>query len=213
MKITLLGTGTPIPSLNRSSSSYMVEAGSDVILFDHGPGAFQRLMQTGKKAQDVTHVFLSHLHFDHCGDLPRLVHHQWDAVGGLKPRFKIYGPPGTQEMMDRLFGPQGAYQRDLTARTTHPVSIRIYQSRGGGKQRPWPETQVTEIANGTAPDVFWIPGTDIARFQKEGLILDLAPLAAETDFDVSAFYPEPMFHLTFDPEAGCLLYTSPSPRD
>jgi multiple sugar transport system substrate-binding protein len=61
---------------------------------------------------------------------------------------------------------------------------------------------VTEIANGTAPDVFWIPGTDIARFQGEGLILDLAPLAAEDGFDTGEFYPEPMFHLTYDPEAG-----------
>jgi len=61
---------------------------------------------------------------------------------------------------------------------------------------------ITEIANGTAPDVFWIPGTDIARFQSAGLILDLAPLAAEDGFDTSEFYPEPMYHLTFDPEAG-----------
>jgi len=61
---------------------------------------------------------------------------------------------------------------------------------------------VTEIANGTAPDVFWIPGTDIARFQSAGLIYDLAPLAAADGFDIGEFYPEPMYHLTFDPEAG-----------
>jgi ribonuclease Z len=99
MKVTLLGTGTPVPSLKRASSSYMVEAEGDVVIIDHGPGAFARLMQAGKKAQDVTHVFLSHLHFDHCGDLPRLLHHQWDAVGGLAPRFAVYGPVGTQEML------------------------------------------------------------------------------------------------------------------
>lgn len=148
MKITLLGTGTPIPSLKRSSSGYLVEAGKDVILLDHGPGAFQRLMQAGKRAQDVTHLFLSHLHFDHCGDLPRLIHHQWDAVGGLRPRFKIYGPPGTQEMVEGLFGPSGVYHRDLTARTTHPVSLRIFKSRGGGDKRPWIDTAVTEIRDG-----------------------------------------------------------------
>jgi multiple sugar transport system substrate-binding protein len=61
---------------------------------------------------------------------------------------------------------------------------------------------ITEIANGTAPDVFWIPGTDIARFQSAGLILDLAPIAAEDGFDTGEFYPEPMYHLTFDPDAG-----------
>jgi ribonuclease BN (tRNA processing enzyme) len=147
MKVTLLGTGTPIPSLKRSSSGYMIEVGSDVILFDHGPGAFMRLMQAGKRAQDVTHVFLSHLHFDHCGDLPRLLHHQWDAVGGLAPRFKIYGPVGTQEMLERLFGANGVYHRDLTARTSHAASLKIFESRGGGATRPWPETGAIEIAH------------------------------------------------------------------
>ena len=34
MKITLLGTGTPTPSLKRMSSGYMVEVGDDIILFD-----------------------------------------------------------------------------------------------------------------------------------------------------------------------------------
>jgi ribonuclease BN (tRNA processing enzyme) len=148
MRVTLLGTGTPVPSLKRASSGYLIEAGADVILLDHGPGAFARLMQAGRKAQDVSHVFLSHLHFDHCGDLPRLLHHQWDAVGGLKPRFALYGPPGTQEMVERLFGPHGAYHRDLAARTSHPMSLRIYQGRGGSGPRPWPETHATEIGDG-----------------------------------------------------------------
>ena len=81
-------------------------------------------------------------------------------------------------------------------------SFSLSYEPGTNEGSPYQDQLVTEIANGTAPDVFWIPGTDIARFQKEGLILDLGPLAAETDFDVSAFYPEPMYHLTFDPEAG-----------
>ncbi len=48
---------------------------------------------------------------------------------------------------------------------------------GTNEGSPYQDQLVTEIANGTAPDVFWIPGTDIARFQKEGLILDLDELA------------------------------------
>ncbi len=73
---------------------------------------------------------------------------------------------------------------------------------GTNEGSPYQDQLVTEIANGTAPDVFWIPGTDIARFQSEGLILDLGPLAAADGFDTDAFYPEPMFHLTYDPETG-----------
>lgn len=73
---------------------------------------------------------------------------------------------------------------------------------GGSETSSYQDQLVTEIGNGTAPDVFWIPGTDIARFQSEGLIMDLGPMAAAEGFDTSEFYPEPMFHLTYDPEAG-----------
>ena len=37
MKITLLGTGTPAPSLERQSSGYLFEVGDDLIVMDHGP--------------------------------------------------------------------------------------------------------------------------------------------------------------------------------
>jgi ribonuclease BN (tRNA processing enzyme) len=57
VKITLLGTGTPTPSLKRMSSGYMVEIGADTILFDHGPGAHHRLIEAGVRAVDVTHIF------------------------------------------------------------------------------------------------------------------------------------------------------------
>jgi len=145
MQITLLGTGSPVPSLKRASSGYLVEAGTDVILIDHGPGAFARLMQAGKKATDVTHVFFSHLHFDHCADFIRLFHHRWDASGDGTPAVKVYGPAGTREFVARLFGREGAFSRDLISRTQHPLSAAIYRTRGGTPPRPWPDTTVTEM--------------------------------------------------------------------
>lgn len=146
MRVTLLGTGSPLPSLKRASSSYLVEIGDDLIVIDHGPGAFQRLMQAGKKATDVTHVFLSHLHFDHCADLIRLFHHRWDASGDTTRPLRIFGPPGTQEFIDRVFGPKGAFSRDLVSRTQHPLSIGAYRERGGTPPRPWPDTRVIELS-------------------------------------------------------------------
>jgi ribonuclease Z len=160
MKVTLLGTGSPLPSLNRASSGYLVEVGGDVIVIDHGPGSFQRLMQAGRRATDVTHVFLSHLHFDHCADLIRLFHHRWDASGDATPPLRIHGPAGTQEFIDRVFGPQGAFSRDLVSRTQHPLSIGAYRERGGTPPRPWPDTGVTEL-NGAG--VVEFPGWRILR--------------------------------------------------
>jgi ribonuclease Z len=160
LKVTLLGTGSPLPSLKRASSSYLVEAGKDVVLIDHGPGAFQRLMEAGKRATDVTCVFLSHLHFDHCADVIRLFHHRWDASGDTTPPLRIYGPPGTQEFIDRVFGPQGAFSRDLVSRTQHPLSVGAYRERGGTPPRPWPDTRVTELAG---PGVVEFEGWRILR--------------------------------------------------
>ena len=47
MVITLLGTGTPAPSLTRQSSGYLLEVGTDLIVWDHGAGAHDRLIQSG----------------------------------------------------------------------------------------------------------------------------------------------------------------------
>ena len=145
MRVTLLGTGSPVPSLKRASAGYMVQAGGDVILIDHGPGTFHRMMQAGVAATDVTHVLFSHLHFDHCLDFVRLFLHRWDIGGPDLPPLKVFGPPGLAEFVEKQFGPEGAFKLDLTARTSHASSIRIFEGRGGTPPRPWPRADVTEI--------------------------------------------------------------------
>ncbi|CAG0931042.1 Cyclodextrin-binding protein [Thermoflexales bacterium] len=72
---------------------------------------------------------------------------------------------------------------------------------GGSESSSYQDVLKTEIAAGTAPDVFWIPGTDVADFATRGLILNLGEMAAKTqDFDVNNFYAGPMYHLTYNPE-------------
>ena len=72
---------------------------------------------------------------------------------------------------------------------------------GGSETASYQDVLRTEIAGGTAPDVFWIPGTDIADFATRGLILDLRDLAeASPDYAGDAAYaPGPMELLTYDP--------------
>ncbi|MEI2612082.1 MAG: sugar ABC transporter substrate-binding protein [Candidatus Promineifilaceae bacterium] len=79
--------------------------------------------------------------------------------------------------------------------------ITLTYEPGGSETASYQDVLKTEIANGTAPDVFWIPGTDVADFATRGLILNMADLAAATDgFSVDNFYPGPMYHLTYNPE-------------
>lgn len=145
MKIHLLGTGTPTPSLHRMCSGYVVEVGKDVLVFDHGFGAHHRLLELGIEATRVTHFFCSHLHYDHMGDYPRLLLTRWDQGAGRIPELKVYGPPPIAEVSRALFDKGGAFWPDLVARTENMCSVSIYHARGGVGERAKPKPEVTEM--------------------------------------------------------------------
>ncbi len=104
LTITLLGTGTPAPSIERQSSGYLIEVGGDLIVWDHGPGAHHRLIESGHRTIDVTHAFFTHLHYDHCMDYGRLVLQRWDQGAGRIAELNVYGPPPIARMTEQLFG-------------------------------------------------------------------------------------------------------------
>jgi ribonuclease BN (tRNA processing enzyme) len=148
MKITLLGTGTPAPSLSRQSSGYVIEVGDDLIVMDHGPGAHHRLMEAGYRAAQVTKVFLSHMHYDHIMDYPRLVLQRWDMGAGKIPDLAVYGPQPLARISEQLFGEGGVYGLDIESRVSHPCSLDVYRARGGVLPRVKPAPRVTEVGPG-----------------------------------------------------------------
>ena len=148
MKIVLLGTGTPAPSLERASSSYLVDCGESIVLFDFGPGAYHRMMEAGYRATDITDLAFSHLHYDHCLDYARLVMTRWDQGAGQIPELNVYGPTHTARMTRLLFSAEGVFGPDIEARTALEPSVQVYESRGGTRPRKPPEPVVREIASG-----------------------------------------------------------------
>ncbi|MEP9350847.1 MBL fold metallo-hydrolase [Xanthobacter sp. KR7-225] len=148
LKLTLLGTGTPTPSLRRACSGYLIRCGADVILFDHGFGAYARMLELGIAPAQVTHLFLSHLHYDHMGDVARLVLTRWDQGGGRIGELDVFGPPPTAAVFAALFGKDGAFGPDLTARTRNRSSLDVYRARGGTGERRWPAPKLREVDPG-----------------------------------------------------------------
>ena len=69
LTVTILGSGTCVPSLRRSSCSVLVEADQAKLLFDMGPGTMRRLLDAGATIGEITHLFFSHFHPDHTGEL------------------------------------------------------------------------------------------------------------------------------------------------
>jgi multiple sugar transport system substrate-binding protein len=102
--------------------------------------------------------------------------------------------PDNQEEID-------VYSKISTELDAQLDGITLTYEPGGTEGANYQDQLRSEVAAGTAPDVFWIPGTDVADFATRGLILNASDLAAKTDgFDVNAFYPGPMYHLTYNPE-------------
>jgi len=93
------------------------------------------------------------------------------------------------------------------------ANVTLTYEPGGSESSSYQDVLKTEIAAGTAPDVFWIPGTDVADFATRGLILDMRAMADKTDgYKDADFYPGPMAHLTFDPatsKSGSVLWGLP----
>lgn len=96
--VTLLGTGSPAPVIDRFGPSTLVQAGTQTLLFDVGRGAHQRLVQAGVTASQVDAIFLTHLHSDHIVGIPDLWLTGWLASARARP-WDVIGPTGTVEMM------------------------------------------------------------------------------------------------------------------
>lgn len=107
----------------------------------------------------------------------------------------------------------GVYKSISDAIDANLEGVSLAYEPGGSEGASYQDQLKTEIANGTAPDVFWIPGTDVADFAKRGLILNMAALATADGYSNDAFYAGPMDFLTYNPETGANDALWGLPRD
>lgn len=139
-RVTLLGTGSPAPVMRRFGPGVLVQAGGKNLLIDAGRGVTQRLMQSGLRLGQVDALLLTHLHSDHVVGIPDLWLTGWleASYAQRKGPFFVYGPAGSQALMDGL---TQAYQWDIKARIADqnldPESIK---------------SKVTEIKEGVVYD-------------------------------------------------------------
>lgn len=139
MMVTILGSGTCVPSLTRSSCSVLVETGESKILLDSGAGTIHRLLEAGVTIFDITHIFYSHFHPDHMSELVQFLFANKYAGGpgrkiplvitagegfkrfyqGLKQVFEwIEWEPGMLDIIELdVTGPDSAGFRDFSVKS------------------------------------------------------------------------------------------------
>lgn len=69
MKITILGSGTAVPSLERNSAGLLLQHGGINSLFDCGYGTIHQLLRLGVTYHDIDRIYFTHNHPDHICDL------------------------------------------------------------------------------------------------------------------------------------------------
>jgi ribonuclease Z len=134
MRITLLGTGSPLPDPNRAGPATLVQAGGLQLLFDCGRGVLMRLAAAGLPSPALLAAqFLTHLHSDHVSDFNDVVTTRWVTSPAPSP-LVVVGPPGTERFADRTLE---MLTDDIGYRIAHHEDLQ------------WqPGVEVTEVLNG-----------------------------------------------------------------
>lgn len=148
MKITLLGTGSPLPDPSRAGPATFVQAGDTRLLFDCGRGVLMRLAAAGVPTPAfMDQVFLTHLHSDHVTDFNDVVTTRW-VTSPVENPLPVAGPPGTASFVDRTIE---MLRTDIGYRRTHHGDLG------------WdPGVTVTEVLDGLA-------------FERDGVRVNAAP--------------------------------------
>jgi len=128
LRITVTGTGCPIPDPLRAGPGVLVQFGGIALQFDAGRSTVQRLAGAGVWPGELDAVFLTHHHSDHMVGLPDLVLTRWvmDRTDSLPP-LPIVAPVGpAADFAGRMLD---AWGDDIEVRLAH----------NGRTGRPGPE--------------------------------------------------------------------------
>jgi ribonuclease Z len=119
MRITLLGTGSPIPDPARAGPATLVRAGDATLLVDCGRGVLMRLAAAGVLPVMLDALLLTHLHSDHVTDLGDVVTTRWVMSAAPSP-LPVVGPRRTTEVVD---GTLAALRPDVDYRLAHHADL------------------------------------------------------------------------------------------
>ncbi|GGI34033.1 MBL fold metallo-hydrolase [Bradyrhizobium guangdongense] len=122
-RVTLLGTGVPIPRPDRFGPSTLIQAGDHTLLIDAGRGATMRLFQLGVSIGKVDALLLTHFHSDHTVGIPDLWLTDWlsSYFANRRRPFNVIGPVGTARLMHHL---EAAYAQDIDIRIEDEKLVR-----------------------------------------------------------------------------------------
>ena len=96
-EIHILGCGSALPTTRHNASAQIIKIGNKQFLIDCGEGTQVQLRRNHIHFSFINHIFISHLHGDHCFGLIGLI--STFAMLGRTAPLHIYANPNLEEVM------------------------------------------------------------------------------------------------------------------
>jgi len=107
MRLTILGSGTCVPSLKRSSPANFLKISDKNILVDCGPGTLLQLLKAKLNYKEIDFVFLTHFHADHIGELRSFIQAlNWTPGFNRKKDLILVAPIGFKKLYKQAIDAQ-----------------------------------------------------------------------------------------------------------
>jgi ribonuclease Z len=147
VKVTVLGSGSPLPDPDRAGPSTLVRTAAGDLLFDCGRGVLMRAAAAASGPGAFRAVFLTHLHSDHITDLNDIITMRWATSFQPNP-LTVFGPVGTGSLVEAT---EAMLEPDVSYRLAHHDDLT------------WPPSTVaTDVEDGVV-------------FEAEGVSVTAAP--------------------------------------
>lgn len=146
MHLTVIGSGTCIIRPDRFAASYLLEANKQFLLFDCGWGSGINLVRAGYKLEKLDHIFVTHPHADHLGNLMNIL--QSIFVTGLyypnRKRTKtlfLHGYRGFRDNYEQL-------RKIMFPERIEPFETKIYEYDNNSREQDDFIIQARPMAHG-----------------------------------------------------------------
>ncbi|MFN3532661.1 MAG: MBL fold metallo-hydrolase [Candidatus Brocadia sp.] len=102
MELTIIGSGTGIPSKTRSYPCTLLKIKDHHLVFDTGPGSLRQLFLAGITYLDIDYIYYSHFHPDHSLDLVSILFAmRYNEPKRTNPLY-VTGPTGLKAFYEGL---------------------------------------------------------------------------------------------------------------
>jgi ribonuclease Z len=117
-KFIALGTASQVPTRERNHNGYFLRWDNEGLLFDPGEGTQRQMIFADVSASEITKIFITHFHGDHClglaGVLQRL------SLDKVPQTVRIFYPASGQQYLDNLKNASIFY--NVAKIEEHPIS-------------------------------------------------------------------------------------------